>query len=429
MRILIPLFLSAALGLGGCTRSVTTCRCDPNQLNSGVVYSLPKTLLKVSITYSVEKETTTEAGIVKSETYTAVIRKPIVVEPILAADPQSRFVLSGEGLTKDAALDASFKFQVDDNLLLAGVTAEATDKAPEILQAATGAALSALKIAAMAGPREVTPLKEVSQRLAAINQEIAALTTSQDPKRFEQLEALQKEQQVWLAFVARYRELNSTKMETRDVVYTRILDLGDFTWAAPCWKLAGVKAPAAMLGNVTDAGVPAVTVEVFACAGQGPDQTPAMRSAGEKGVVYRVPTLLRTRITLGPPSNAVLFDDHIRFAQVGPLSRVEARYKTFGKRKTTMVFSAATGSLKEYGVEATSSAEAAAKAVDTSLTKVQTALGEIKKAQDAAEAAKKTPEQVKLADFEMQKKLAEAEAALLDAQQKLEKTKAAAGAP
>lgn len=420
----------AALALTGCTRSVTTSTLQPGVLNAGVVYSLPKTLLKVSITYTIEKTTKMEDGIIKSSTEEAVIRKPLVVEPVLASDPQNCYVISGQGLTKDVGLDASFKFQINDNLLLAGVAADVTDKTPEILQGVVSSGLSIAKVVAMAGEEATSPLKEVAGRLASIDTEIATLArpNNDDPKRLEKLDTLQKEQQTWLSFVAKYRELNTTRIETRDVAYTRVMDLTEFKWAEDRWALASVKAPGKMLGNLADSGVPGVSVEVFANRTQYDNATGAFLTpeAGEKGVIYRVPTPLRTRITVAP-SNTVFFDDYIPFAQVGSFNKVEASYKALAKRKTTMIFSATTGGLKEYGVETTSSAEAATKALDTSLSKVQTTMGEIKKTQDAAEAAKKTPEQMKLSELDMQKKLVDAETALLEAQQKLEKAKSAAG--
>jgi len=449
MRTYVPFLVPVVLALGGCAHSVTTSIYDPCGTNAGVVYSLPKTLLKVSVTYTIEKRTRMVDGLLENPTETPTIRKPIVIEPILTSDPRNSLVLSGEGLTKGVSLDSSFKFQISDSQLLAGVTAETTDKTPEILQGVVTSGISIAKMVAMAGERATTPMKEVANRLKTINDRIAALAAAEDPNNLKRLDALLKEQQVWLSFAAKYRELNTTKVEEREVIFSRILDLTDFKWMTDHWE-AKVVSPGARLGDFSDAAVPAVTVEVFATeqeynnskaafspTGSAAQHQAAAPNAGqndkmkrpctaEKGVIYRASVPLRTKVRLGG-SNTVVFDDYIPFAQVGPFNKVEARYKALAKRTTTIVFSAATGGVKEYGVEATSSGDAAAKAIDMSLAKMQTALGDIKKAQDAAEATKKTPEQIKLSDLDMQKKLTDAEAALIEAQQKLERLRAGSG--
>jgi hypothetical protein len=426
MTTLTPLLAIIAIALCGCVRSIMTGPYQPNAMNNGVVYSLPTTRLKITITYTIEKRTETVNGIPKMPTNTITISKPVVIEPVFAADAKNSFVLSGEGLIKDARLDASFKFQVGENQLLTGATTDVTDKTPEVLQGLVGSGISVAKMAAMAGEDQRDALEKVGQRLKQINDKIAELSASDDdPKKLEKIDALQKEQAALLAFVAKYRELNTVKIEERDAVYTTTLGLAAFEWTGKYWENT-LRPPGAQFGDFGDAAVPSAIVKVFATPDQyvNSKKQLVVGEPGERGVLYRSPTPLRTTVTAGP-NNIVSFDDYVPFAQVGPFNKVEARYKVFAKRKTTIAFSPTTGNLKEYGIESTSSAEAAAKALDASLGKVQTATAEIKKAQEAAEAAKKTPEQTKLADLEAKKKLVEAEAQLIKAQEELDKLKAA----
>jgi len=439
----------------GCVRSVTSNPYNPRSTNDGVVYSLPKTRLKLTITYTIEKETTLKNGIPVSKEETVKISKPIVVEPILAPDWSNTFVLSGEGLAKDSRLALSFKFAVGENQLLTSVTTDVTDKTPEAIGSLVGAGISIAKMAAVAGEEKVPPpLQKVQARLRAIDDEFATLASQSDPKKLEKLDALVKEQQALVAFAAKYQELNTPKTEQREVTYSRVLDFADLSWDSPgsLWTTA-VQAPGKMLGpNINDYDVPRATIEVFATSDQHTNATTpfAVPDKGADGILYRAPVPLHTKITIAPNS-VVVFDDLIAFAQAGAVDKVQARYKVFSNRKTSVTFSTATGSLKEYGVDTTSSAEAAAKALDTSLTKVQTAVTDIQKAQKDAKLAEletqkklvdaqaallkaqqdaakaQTPEQEKLADLDTKKKVADAEAALIKAQQELDKLKSGSG--
>jgi len=116
--------------------------------------------------------------------------------------------------TADTALDSSFKFTINDNLLLAGVTADATDKTVEILQGVVSAGLSVAKVAAMAGDGTKPPMDKVANRLKAINEQIAKLAMESDPngnepKKMARLDALLKEQQTWLSVVAQEEEITT----------------------------------------------------------------------------------------------------------------------------------------------------------------------------------------------------------------------------
>jgi len=387
----------------GCVRTVTTQPYRLNEVNSGMVYSLPKTQLQVTITYTIRSKTKLQNGVPVLNTKSIVISKPVVIQPLLVSDTNNTFVLSGEKLVKDARLDASFKFQVNDNQLLAGVTSEALDKSPEILQGLVSSGISIAKMIAVAGEMPPTPLKEIGERISQINVELASLAKSADP--------------------------NTDQTEEKDIAYTRILDLADFK-RPDKWLVTEISAEAAKLGDFGQAEVPSTRIELFVSEEQLKNANNKFFSETsrtlEPSVIYRVPTPVRVRVIVSP-KNVEVFDGEIPFAQLGPFNKVEAKYKLWAKRKTQITFSPATGSIKEYGVEATSSAEAVAKALDTSLSKVQTTVDDIRKKQEATEAAKKSPEKIKLDELEIQRKLLEAESALFKAQQELSKLKSGFG--
>ena len=419
----------------GCIQSVTTSPYRKNESNSGVVYSLPKTRLQVTVTYTIRSTTNRENGVPTQNTKEVIIAKPVVIQPLLVSDPNNIFVLSGENLVKDARLDASFKFQVYENQLLAGVTSEAQDKSPEILQGLVSTGISIAKMIAMAGEKKPALLENIGERLKQINNQLVSLVLpkSQDKRKAEldQIDKLLKEQAKLIDIAKKYIENNSDQIEVKDISHTQILDITnvkDFKRVNEC-LVAEVRAQKDLLG-VPESEIPVTKIELLVSEEQvnnannkffKDDHIPP-----ENGVIYRVPTLIRVKVTVAP-NNILVFDDEIPFVQVGPFNKVEAKYKMLADRKTQITFSPTSGSIKEYGVEATSSAEAVAKALDTSLSKVQTAVTDIKKNQDAIEAAKKTTEQKILDELGMRKKLLEAESDLIKAQQELDKLKSGSG--
>jgi hypothetical protein len=444
MKIVTTITIFLSFALCGCVRSVTSSQYRSNVANEGIVYSLPKTRLQVTITYTIRSTTQLKNGVPGLSTKKVLISKPVEIKPLLVPDTDNTFVISGENLVKDSRLDASFNFQVTENQLLAAVSSEARDKSPEIIQGLVGSGIAIAKMAATAG-EETKPalLKAIDARLEKINIELKTLVESADEKKVKKMDQLLKEQAKLLEMAKSYLKNNAEQMEEKDIVYTQIVDPGSFTSDNKCTcnnkemsacTCIEIGAPAAMLGVAGQNEVPNITIELFANKNQIEYATKAKNKFFSSqdsetpidGVLYRVPAPIRVRVTVAP-KNVVVFDDEIPFAQLGPINKVDAKYKMMASRKTRIIFSPHTGSIKEYGVEATSSAEAAAQALDTSLSKLQTAVASIKKNQDAAEAAKKTPEQNALDELNMRKKLLEAESDLIKAQQELDKLKTGSG--
>ncbi len=432
MKTRIVTALALGLMLCGCVRTVTTQPYRLNESNSGVVYALPKTRLQVTIPYTIRYTTTLQNGVPAGTAQDVLISKPVALQPLLLPDPDNTFVLSGENLVKDASLDASFKFQVNDNQLLAAITSDAQDKSPQIFQGLVASGIAVAKMVAVAGPAGKAPpvLAALGERINQITEEIAAAEKLDDPgKAVARLDLLLKEQARLQEEVKRFQENNMAKVEEKEMAYTRALDLTDFRREGE-WLVADICAPPAMLGDFATAEVPAVRIELQITEDQQRNakarRFPNSSRPPEPGVVYRVPTPVRVRVTVAPKAVVVL-DGEISFAQLGPFNQVEAKYKTWAKRTTQITFSPKTGSLSEYGVDATSSAEAATSALGTSLGKTQAAVEEIRKTQAAADAKKTSPNQLRLNDLEMQRDLLKAEADVIKARQELDQARAAIG--
>ena len=437
----LSLFALLALS-GGCVSSVTTLPYRPSGENHGTVYALPLTRLKASVTYTIRQSVAWQNGSPVETNSFIYISKPVQLETVIVPDPTNRFVLSGDKLTKDSRLDATFKFAVDDNQLLTAVSSDVTDKTPEAIGSFVASGISIAKIAMAAGQATNRPalLAAVEQRLVAIDGEMAALVAdssiTQSTNRTDKLAALVTEQGALLAVITNYHQLNTVKTDDRDVIYSEILDVSDMKPKANHW-FKTVRAPGNRLGKkINDNDVPAITIDLYLTAAQHTNAV-ATYPLGVKGanlILYREVNPVRTTVTVAP-DNIVVFDGPLPFVQAGPINAVEARSKAFGKRTTTIVFSATTGSIKEYGVTSTSSLQGVAGALDTTSSKVLTGITDIqtaqstadaakKAAQAAAAAAKKTPEQIQTDQLTQQTALLEAQAALIKAQQALDALKA-----
>lgn len=419
------------LGLSACSHSVTTAPYKPAEQNNGMVYALPRTQLSVTVTYTLNKSVQLKNGLpVGNPVYTLTVDKPAVVTPQLIPDAGNTFIISGDGLAKDGRLDASFKFAVDDNQLLTSVSADLTDKTPQVIQSLVGSAISYAKWAAVAGTAvktlsaeeqaAVDLQKRYTDRIAAIDRAIPGISASGDKDRMGELKQLVAERALLVEALATHRAANAPVKSEKDIAYTQVISVADLVEGE-----VAIKPPAAYFGLKDDNTIPKVTV---ALAADSTQKDNARRKLFEQitaeeteGIYYRVPSRAALTIKQG---GTVLFDNTLALAELGPINKVEARYKMWAKRKTTINFSKTTGSISDYGVDTTSSAEAVTGALATSLEKAQVAATELQKQKDDAKAKEKSAEELHLAEMEQQKKLLEAELDLIKAEKALAKEKA-----
>lgn len=390
---------------------------------SGVVYALPRTRVDVTVTYTVKSTTLQKNGVAApTAARSASIKTPVTVTPVLVADDDNRFILSGEGLAKDGRLDSNFKFAVNDKQLLTSVSADLTDKSPETFQSLVGAAISIAKIAAVAGADPVED--DYAARIGVLDTKIIAVSRADGKDRMKEMKALIDERALLVGALEKYREANSPVVAETAIPYTVSLNLDVLVAGGT----QDIKAPASLLG-IPDAAVPVVRV-TLACSTEQKANAALRVFAGsaekpKDGVYYRVPSPARLQLALVKGNDTIpLFDAPVTFAHFGAIHYVEARYKMWARRKTTINFSEATGSLRDYGVESTSSAAAAATALDASLGKVQEAVAELKKQKEEAAAKVQSDDDKKLAALEQKQKLLDAELGVLKSEKALAKEKA-----
>src|SRR5262245_50699021 len=110
------------IGAAACAKPAGAIKTQPftpgtadTPLKSGISYMLPKRVLQVKVTYTIEQALRTHNGAPMPPTAAvARILKPIVITPVLVADPKARFVLSGDEAARSALLESNLQFSLDD---------------------------------------------------------------------------------------------------------------------------------------------------------------------------------------------------------------------------------------------------------------------------------------------------------------------------
>jgi hypothetical protein len=400
---------------GGCATKSLSVQPQTAPGQRGVVYGLPKTLLKVTVPYTVVKKTVVSDGITTHEQPIVDVRKPIRIDPVYVVDPANLFVLDGKDLWDSMWLDSSTKVTLSSGLLLTGVEADSTDKGPEVAESLVSSALTIAKLAAAAGEVKAEPVTSIQTRLAAIAKEIGAeaqrLGAADQGVRDaakNHIQDLIAERTQLLDIVKAYEASASETVETTEVDYVIVLDPSDADTFKPVKDKEQLVsqhqiAPPESLFGVGHVSPTPVFIKVYK------GQT-AIAEAGNRvlvpagnGVLYRPAVPVRVSATVG---GATALDGYLPMSQFGQAAILDAKYKAWAHMKTTAKFDSTSGGMTEYGVDASSSAERAAKLLDNSATKLSSTLAAIQEAQaKAATAAAAKPD----AEIAAQQKLLQAQ--------------------
>ncbi|HYE17381.1 MAG TPA: hypothetical protein VEA69_02995 [Tepidisphaeraceae bacterium] len=446
--LLFPLALATAM-LTGCDRQLKSAVYDAGHTTPvqgrGIVYSLPKTALKVTITYTKVTEFKVENGVrVSPETKSVEVAKPVVIEPVLLPDKANTFFLSADDWYNDALLATTVKFKVSDAGILEGIEAEATDKTADVIKDIVSTGISIAKVAAVGANAAnlPEPEKSIHARIGAIQTEIQTLAAAGGVNNAKKIVELMAEVKVLQDYLALRSGLNNGAVRRlEDVTYTRMLELSDF--AAPSGQpnsdqyTASVQAAPADIGDRTFAAnaIPAVTVTLTMSKTLYENGTKRFvapkthslfgnESASVDGLVYRLPTRVPAKVTVGPD---VRFDGSITMSQLSTFNVSPVVYKPLAKGKTVVAFNSATGTPKEFGFETGSSAAGASAAMAGVATDVTGAIQAIEKARAEAAAKEKTPQEKETEALSAQKARDAAELEALKARDALEEYKKKTG--
>ena len=407
--VYLTALLSSEIGCQSKSLSVSptnsAIQATSQHVQRGVIYGLPKTLLKITVPYTIVRRTLVQNGVTQAPPLapSVEVRKPIKIEPIYIADPSNLYVMTGAELFDSIWLDTSTKLTVGSNAMLSAVESDVTDKGPEVASSTVSSALTIAKLVAAAGPAEGEPMPTIKTRLRkigdalkiAIEEYAMASDDAVLKKSKDKIDALLAERTMLLTIVKAYEDASTQTETLTEVEYTITIDPSDPTaFATIAGKpfLQHTLTPPIEIFGSDCRGVTPTVVAVNLYRSTLDQSISSQRAITTKieGIPYRSAVPIRVTVDIG---GAPAFDGYIPMSQYGSVAVADAKYKPWAHMKTAAKFDPITGSLVEYGVDASSSAEKAAKVLDESATKISTTLGEIQKARtDAATAAAAKPQ-------------------------------------
>ena len=398
------LALAVLFVLAGCTttsviRSYSSPE-TPGKIQGGIVFSLPKTILETTITYSLyekkiwisdaqgnPKKTDKDMKPIspKSISKIVIIDKPIQVTTKTIADPGMRFIfdvdsLNGFSKTTDITLELT------NNGLIKSANSVVQDKSKEIISNATATLVNLAKIAAVAGTdvAELVLIKEVTVSRTIDPSELAFSSSNNK-------------------FIATYSDKNKA---------TAIFD-------------SGIVVPEVTLRFTGDIDI-SKSIQIKPDSVVGKNNQPGIIN----GIPYRVGSPMRVNISI---DDREVYDQFQVFAQAGGLSFVPISAKAFSDITQGISFSEDGSFITKYASKGTSvgeSVSAAGKdttnAIFTGIKDVeQTKLDKLKKEKEILDARKALDDQESLADtqtkidkLKKEKELIDAEIALAESKKK-----------
>jgi hypothetical protein len=409
--LLLPVLLAQVLLLSSCSHSIYVSRCN-STVKNGVTYSLPKTMLKITITYTVREITKTDDGIptILNE---VIIAKPIEVTPMTYADDNNSFELSGEDITKNIFLDGGFDLKMSESGILTSINSDVTDHTADAVQLIISAGIKIAEVAAMAKDTKIPPpLEKIVSRIKSVYTEFGnTLCEKEDTKKNEKLKQLSNELQASYDMIEKYYQKNQTAIKESDVKYTTILDPDDFQLNKGRGFYWYTLTPENIIAGKAASLLPGVTLKLFDDTVTHPRYRNVEINGRVKGIVYKRGKSLLTTVEVSQGLNTTeVIREYLPYPQYGMTLTVPVESKGASSSKTNATFSPSTGNLTEYSVNNGSSADKVIGTLNTSLDNVQKTITELKY-------------DLKQQELEKQKALIDAEKELIEAKKELEKSK------
>ncbi len=378
------------------------------EANQGIVYKLPKNLIKVEITYSIKEPYELINGVEKKlERTDAVVAivKPIKVISKLIADETKSYVLTGDRITNDFFTKSTLDLNLTKDGILKAIDTDIEDESPEFAEKVVISAGNIAKTL-IAPQSEITSqlnseLSTLMTQLSNLNtgspqadnvnrriQEILAqlLTLDYDSKLLSQIVVLNdefilnnnkdslniiaskikhlQEQIVW------YQKRNRTYFKSKEIKYTAVID--------PFVKYTrdelkttvdnqiyshSIKPKNIFPTSVKEDDIPVIKVSI-----ENNDVTQFDLPDYIDGIVVRHPS--SSKIDLEVDDN-LYSSEIIYLAQLGNISTIPVKSKRAGKVKTTLKFDETTGAITQHRIEATSGSSKIGKMLENSTKTLQ----------------------------------------------------------
>lgn len=413
MKSILLKLLPGLLLLTSCSVKLQSTKYSADNLSEGIVYSLPKNLIKVEITYSISEPFEMVNGVERKMEKDAVISvyKPIKVISTLVPDETQSFLMTGDRITNNFFTKSTLDFNLTQNGVLKAIDADIDDQSAEFGEKVIISAGNITKTI-------VAPQSEIATQLNAklssltnsllttqtdfqkdlINKDIQIiinqmLSLNYDSELMSKIiilneEFVQNNNKDSLSIIASkikhlqeqikwYQQNNKTFYKTKEVNYIAVLD-PFFIYNRAEIKTTKVEnkfiheiIPSNIFpSSVRPTDVPSIKVSL---TNTNPKEIELPSVVN--GVVVRHPSSTKIDLEL---NNSLYGSEVVYLAQLGNISIVPVKSKRAGKVKTSIKFDETTGAISQHRIEANSGSEKIGKLLENSTKTIQETIDYLK---------------------------------------------------
>lgn len=407
MKKIVILFILGITVLS-CSVELKSIKYSESKISEGVVYNLPKNLVKIEVSYTVREPYELVNGVEKRMTNSEAIiaiEKPIKVISKLIADKSKSYVLTGDRITNNFFTKSTLDFNLTQDGLLKAIDTDIDDESAEFgekLIISTGNIAKTFvapqsKIASQLNAElaslmtQIQTVQSGTEEANQINLRMEELisqlfTLNYDSKLLTQIVILNEEflsnnnkdslniisskikhlqsQIEW------YQKNNKTFYKSKDIKYTAVIDpFIEYNRDEVKTEKVGTKYSHKIKPkNIFPSSVPAKKIPEIKITLIDNKQGEFTVDDEVNGIVVRHPA--STKVDLEVNDN-LYGSEIIYLAQLGNISTIPIKSKRAGKVKTTIRFDPTTGAIAQHKIEANSGSSKIGKSLENSTKTIQ----------------------------------------------------------
>lgn len=413
--VCVGVFICFIFLVSGCSTKSFYISQYKGSLTEGIVYFLPKRVLKLTITYTALQRVKVEHGYETNiGRRTVVIKEPVELETLLIPDQENAFVISGKEISDNVFLESGLYIELDDYGHLRSISSEVRSKALDVAKGIVTSGIKIAKLVAVARAFEEKPeaIKKIFAALKKAYSNLEAFSRDLDGEEIKALIRLAEYIEYLHSLVENYQYENREYYRETEYTYTTILDPETFKKEKKdsVYEYEHTVIPKSNIAkDLIPKDLPPLRVVVEIPVKEY-DHTKPDLGQKKRGIIHRIPVPGLTKI-FANKEDMQIFSDCISYPQFGPMAiAMVGSTKGLKHRKTRIKFSRDTGGLLVYDASSKSSAGKMVEGLGESISSLQEAILELKY-------------DLKRQETEKKAEMLEAEEWLIEAKKKLEELK------
>ncbi len=335
-------------------------------------YSLPKTILVLTVNYKILEKTKVVNGILE-DPETEYNFKNVELKSTAINNPNELYVARGKNISHSFFLKENIDFKFNEKGMIQSLEANLEDKSIESADGLFKGVSAIVKSIALAGQGLDSYLQELNRKINKANTDLLQAISTSNEKEIAKYKSQLKS---YYELLANYNNNNKEIIKESEKQYTFIIDPDQMT------VVAGKRE----ISFQPIAAMPMVKLEIEMNANV--DNKSNVLSTGKSkdgnilipGLVYNLPVSLKTKVLVSTlaAANQIVLENNLDFSQFGNLGFVPVTSKIFTSRKTSIEFNSSTGTLISYKTESGSSSENLSKSIENSANLLKTTIEEVK---------------------------------------------------